>query len=87
MIAANLDTVFLVTGLDRDYSLRRIERYVVTAREGGTLPVVVLNKADVCDDLHLVLDEAAAVRRRRPRPRHQFAHRRGPRQCCTCIPH
>jgi ribosome biogenesis GTPase len=61
VVAANLDTVFLVTGLDRDFNLRRIERYVVTAREGGTAPVVVLNKADLCDDLAPVLDEVSRV--------------------------
>jgi ribosome biogenesis GTPase len=49
VVAANLDTVFLVSGLDRDFNLRRIERYVVTAREGGTSPVIVLNKSDLCD--------------------------------------
>ena len=69
VVAANLDTVFLVTGLDRDYSLRRIERYVVTAREGGTAPVVILNKADLCDDLA-----------RRPRGGHR---RRGRRRRST----
>ena len=61
VIAANLDTVFLVTGLDRDFSLRRIERYVVTAREGGTSPVVVLNKSDLRDDLQAILEEVASV--------------------------
>jgi ribosome biogenesis GTPase len=61
VVAANLDTVFLMTGLDRDYSLRRIERYVVTAREGGASPVVLLNKADLRDDLSSVLDEVAGI--------------------------
>ena len=61
VVAANLDTVFLVSGLDRDFNLRRIERYVVTSREGGTSPVVVLNKADLCDDLAAVVEEVSRV--------------------------
>jgi ribosome biogenesis GTPase len=50
ILAANVDTVFLVMGLDRDYNPRRIERALVLAWESGALPVVLLNKADVCDD-------------------------------------
>lgn len=51
VVAANIDTVFLMMGLDGDYSLRRIERYLITARDGGASPVVVLNKADLCDQV------------------------------------
>lgn len=51
VLAANVDTVFLVTGLDRDYNLRRIERALVLAWESGAEPVVLLNKADLCDDV------------------------------------
>jgi len=48
-VAANVDVAFLVTGLDDDYSLRRIERLLALAWESGARPVVVLNKADACD--------------------------------------
>jgi ribosome biogenesis GTPase len=51
VVAANVDTVFLVSGLDGDFNLRRIERYLVAAWESGAAPVVVLNKADLCDDV------------------------------------
>ncbi|PSR18237.1 ribosome small subunit-dependent GTPase A [filamentous cyanobacterium CCP3] len=51
VVAANVDTVFLVTGLDGDFNLRRIERYLVAAWESRANPVIVLNKADTCDDL------------------------------------
>lgn len=61
VVAANVDTVFLVTGLDRDFNLRRIERYLVTAWEGGSTPVVILNKADVCDDVAGRCDEVSRV--------------------------
>ncbi|MBE0448520.1 MAG: ribosome small subunit-dependent GTPase A [Actinobacteria bacterium] len=51
VIAANIDTVFLVNGLDNDFNLRRIERYLTLAWESGANPVIVLNKADLCDDI------------------------------------
>jgi ribosome biogenesis GTPase len=46
-IAANIDTVFIVCGLDRDYNLRRIERYLALVYNCGMAPVVVLTKADL----------------------------------------
>jgi len=51
IIVANINTVFLVNGLDNDFNLRRIERYLTLAWESGANPVIVLNKADVCDDI------------------------------------
>ena len=50
IVAANIDTVFFVNGLDSDLNLRRIERYLVLAAESGATPVVVLNKADLAED-------------------------------------
>ena len=50
IVAANVDTVFLVTGLDRNFNVRRIERLLVMARQSGARPVVVLNKADIHPD-------------------------------------
>jgi len=50
VIAANIDAVFVINGLDGDFNLRRIERYLLLAWESGAKPVVVLNKADVCPD-------------------------------------
>ena len=50
IVAANVDTVFLVTGLDNDYNPRRVERYLIMAWESGAEPVVVLNKADLVDE-------------------------------------
>ncbi|TWI05941.1 ribosome biogenesis GTPase [Luteimonas cucumeris] len=46
VIAANIDTVFVVCGLDADFNPRRIERYLLLVRSGGSEPVVVLTKAD-----------------------------------------
>lgn len=50
VIAANLEYAFLVTGLDNDFSPRRIERYLAAAWDSGATPVVVLNKLDLCAD-------------------------------------
>jgi ribosome biogenesis GTPase len=48
-------------GLDADYSLRRMERYLATIHEGGASPVVILNKADVCEDVAARLAEVEAA--------------------------
>lgn len=61
IVAANIDTVFLVSGLDREFNVRRIERYLAAARESGAKPVIVLNKADLHDDSAPVLAEVRAV--------------------------
>lgn len=50
IVAANVDTVFLVSALNQDFNLRRIERYLISAWESGAAPVIVLSKADLCDD-------------------------------------
>jgi len=47
-----MDSVFVVAGLDREFNIQRIERYLVVAAESGAEPVVLLNKADLCEDLH-----------------------------------
>jgi len=51
VLAANVDTAFLLAGLDDDFSLRRLERYITTAWDSGAAPVVVLTKADLCADV------------------------------------
>ena len=61
VVAANVETVFLVCGLDGDFNPRRIERYVASAWESGAQPVVVLNKADVAEDRDARLAETIAV--------------------------
>lgn len=50
VLAANVDQVFLVSGLDRDFNPARIERYLALAWDSGASPVVVLNKADLCPE-------------------------------------
>jgi ribosome biogenesis GTPase len=61
VLAANLDLLFIVIGLDRDFNLRRIERYLVLAVESGVEPVIVLNKADLCVDRDKRAEEVRRV--------------------------
>ncbi len=50
VLAANVDTVWIVTSVNRDWNPRRLERYLTMIRSGGALPVLVLSKADLIDD-------------------------------------
>ncbi|MBW4484416.1 MAG: ribosome small subunit-dependent GTPase A [Tildeniella torsiva UHER 1998/13D] len=61
VVAANIDTVFLVTGLDGDFNLRRLERYLVAAWESRATPVIVLNKADTCPDLDELVNQVESI--------------------------
>lgn len=61
VVAANVDVVFLTAGLDGDLNLRRLERYLTLGWESGAEPVVVLTKADLCDDVPGVLLEVESV--------------------------
>jgi ribosome biogenesis GTPase len=61
IVAANIDTVFLVSGLDNDFNPRRIERYLVVAWDSGATPVVVLNKMDLVDDVAPYVEEIRGV--------------------------
>lgn len=49
LVAANLDAVFVVTSMNQDFNLRRLERYLTVVRAGGIQPVIVLNKSDLAD--------------------------------------
>ena len=61
VLAANVDVALLVAGLDHDFNIRRLERYLAVAWSSGTRPVVVLNKADVAIDLHDRLLEVGSI--------------------------
>src|SRR5215204_3142318 len=60
-LAANVNVAFLVAGLDRDFSIRRLERYLAMTWESGARPVIVLNKADLADDLETCRAEVAGI--------------------------
>jgi len=64
MIAANVDTLFIVASCNQDFSVARLERYLVLAHEVGVNPVVVLTKIDLSDKAE---DFAAAARAIEPR--------------------
>lgn len=61
VIAANVDIAFIVAGLDNDFNLRRLERYLAVAWSSDVTPVIVLNKADIADDLEGRLVAVAAI--------------------------
>jgi ribosome biogenesis GTPase len=61
VVAANVDVVLLVAGLDGDLNTRRLERYLTLGWESGAEPVVVLTKADLCDDVAGALLEVESV--------------------------
>ena len=61
MLAANLDFVFIVCGLDRDFNLRRIERYLNLIYNCGLNPVIVLTKADLHQDPDALAAQAEAI--------------------------
>ena len=63
VVAANVDTIFLVTAFAEDLNPRRLERYLTVVRDAGAVPVVVLNKTDLSADPEA---EAADVRARLP---------------------
>jgi ribosome biogenesis GTPase len=61
VVAANVDTVFLVSGLDGNYHPHRLERYLAAAWASGAQPVVLLNKADLNDDTAALTAEIAGI--------------------------
>jgi ribosome biogenesis GTPase len=61
VLAANIDVLFIVTGLDGDFNVRRIERYLLLARESGARTVIVLNKADLREDTEQVVASVQAL--------------------------
>lgn len=61
VVAANVDTVFVVQAMNRDFNLRRLERYLALAWESGANPVIVLNKMDLSSDSDTILERALTV--------------------------
>jgi ribosome biogenesis GTPase len=60
-IAANLDTLFVVTSCNDDFNLSRLERYFTVARHGQVEPVIVLTKADLCADVESFAEQARSI--------------------------
>ena len=61
IVGANIDTVFLLTSLNQDFSLRRIERYLLIAWESRANPVIILSKSDLCDRVADSITEVQSV--------------------------
>src|SRR5262249_48869660 len=61
IVATNVDTIFLVVGLDHNYNIRRIERYLILAFESGARPVIILSKSDVAKDVEACIREVEQV--------------------------
>jgi ribosome biogenesis GTPase len=61
LIAANVDTLFIVTSLNDDFNLNRVERYLSLANEAGAAPVIILSKADLCDDPEMFCRQIQAL--------------------------
>lgn len=60
-MAANVDYVWIVTSLNQDFSVNRVLRYAVMAKQGGAEPVVILTKADLCEQIEALVKEMEAA--------------------------
>src|SRR4029453_3533166 len=61
VVAANVDTIFLVTAFGQDLNPRRLERYLTAAWDSGASPVIVVNKSDTASDAEGDLAEVEAI--------------------------
>ncbi len=61
VLAANVDLVAIVMALDRDFNLRRLERYLVLAAECGAAKIIALNKVELCEDPGVKIAEIGAI--------------------------
>ncbi len=61
VIVANVDVVFIVMGLDGDFNLSRLERYLLLAKQGNVQPLVILNKCDTVEDPEVYIDQVTQI--------------------------
>lgn len=61
IVATNFDYVFIMTSLNHDFNIRRVERYLTSAWESGAVPVIVLTKADLCSDNTSYLEQIEQI--------------------------
>ena len=61
IVATNIDTVFICMSLNHDFNLRRLERYLSIAWDSGAIPVIVLTKSDLCQEIEERLNEIASI--------------------------
>ncbi|MDM5334137.1 ribosome small subunit-dependent GTPase A [Ureibacillus composti] len=61
VVATNIDTIFICMSLNNDFNLRRLERYLSIAWDSGAIPVIVLTKSDLCDEIHQRLSDISSI--------------------------
>ena len=61
IVATNVDYILLVMSMNADFNVRRLERYLVPAWDSGATPLIVLTKADLCEDKNALLEEVQSV--------------------------
>ena len=61
LIAANVDSLFIVTSANRDFNVARLERYLAVAQDAGAFPIVVITKADTCDSVEKFVADASRL--------------------------
>ncbi len=61
MIAANVDTLFIVTSANRDFNIARLERYLAIAHDAGAFPIIVITKADTVESTDAFVAAAAKL--------------------------
>lgn len=66
LIAANVDTAFIVSSCNQDFNVARLERYLALAFEAGVAPVIILTKADLSDDAESYLKTASVISKKVP---------------------
>ncbi len=63
LIAANIDTAFIVTSCNQDFNIARLERYIALALEADVTPVVILTKSDLSDEVDTYIEQAQSISR------------------------
>ena len=61
IVATNFDYVFIMTSLNYDFNIKRIERYLTAAWQSGAMPLIILTKADLCNDYEFYKDQLEKV--------------------------
>lgn len=61
IVATNIDTVFICMSLNDDYNLRRLERYLSITWDSGAMPVIVLTKSDLCEEIEMKMNEVSSI--------------------------
>lgn len=61
IVATNFDYVFIVTSLNQDFNIKKMERYLASAWQSGGTPIIILTKSDLCDDYSNYEDELESV--------------------------